>query len=137
MSALQTRITARQFFELPETNTPVQLLEGQVVISPSPTLEHQTIVGNVFLLRRQAAKERGGKAFVAPLDVFLDEENVPQPDVLWLAPDSRCTVQDKRLSGAPDLPGNLAGGCGPQAPAVALFDHLEKRRRAITEQPQP
>jgi Uma2 family endonuclease len=55
------------------------------------------------VLLKQVARERGGRVFVSPLDVHLDEINVPQPDLIYLAPDSRCVVAEKRLVGAPDL----------------------------------
>lgn len=44
-----------------------------------------------------------GETFAAPLDVHLDAENVVQPDLLWVAENSRCVVRDGRLHGAPDL----------------------------------
>jgi Uma2 family endonuclease len=34
----------------------------------------------------------------------MDAENVPQPDVLWVVPESQCVPEGtKRLRGAPDL----------------------------------
>jgi Uma2 family endonuclease len=101
--AIQTRMTAKEFLALPESNQPVELIHGEVIMSPTPTPSHQRVVGDVFFFVKQMAKAHGGQAFVAPLDVYLDEENVVQPDVLWIAPDSRCTVGDSCLNGAPDL----------------------------------
>lgn len=101
--AIKTPITAEQFFQLPETNQFIELLDGEVIMSPSPIPEHQDIVFNSGSVLKQAAKQRGGRAFIAPLDVQLDELNVPQPDAIYLAPDSRCVVEEKRLVGVPDL----------------------------------
>ncbi|MCK6577875.1 MAG: Uma2 family endonuclease [Anaerolineae bacterium] len=51
-------------------------------------------------------KAVGGKVYIAPLDVVLDDANVVQPDVLWIAPEgAHCSVDETtgRLRGAPDL----------------------------------
>jgi Uma2 family endonuclease len=37
------------------------------------------------------------------LDVYLGDDNVVQPDVMWIAPDSPCTIGEKHLDGPPDL----------------------------------
>lgn len=100
---VKTRVTADEFFQLPESNQFIELIDGEIIMSPSPVPDHQDIIGNGFVLLRQVAKERGGRVFVSPMDVYLDDTNVPQPDVIYLAPDSRCAVTDKRLVGAPDL----------------------------------
>lgn len=99
----QTRVTADEFFQLPESNQFIELIDGEIMMSPSPVPDHQDVIGNGFMLLKQAARERGGRVFVSPLDVHLDESNVPQPDIIYLAPDSRCVVAEKRLVGAPDL----------------------------------
>src|SRR5262245_37337173 len=102
--AEKIRMTAAEFLALPETNLPVQLLDGEVIQLTAPELDHQDVVGNVFVLFKQITKTLGGKAYVAPVDVVFDDHNVPQPDVMWLAPDSQCkSVGTKRLKGPPDL----------------------------------
>ncbi len=97
------RMTASEYLLLPETTQPMELLDGEVIMSPAPIPEHQTAVGNTYLLISGTVKERGGRAFFAPLDVRLDDLNVVQPDVMYLAPDTRCIVGEKYLIGAPDL----------------------------------
>ena len=99
----RTRVTADEFFELPETNQFMELIDGEIIMSPSPVPDHQDVIGNGVILLKQHAKERGGRVFISPLDVKFDEVNVPQPDIIYLAPDSRCVIEEKRLVGAPDL----------------------------------
>src|SRR5690349_10514848 len=84
---IKARMTAKEFLQLPESNLPLQLLDGEVIEMNAPTLPHQDVVGNIFVLFKLKAKELGGKAYVAPVDVYFDELNIPQPDVMWLAPD--------------------------------------------------
>lgn len=103
--AEQTRIrmTAAEFFELPESNSPTELIQGELVVSPTPIPAHQDAVGNAYALLKQIAKAIGGKAFVAPLEVYFDDDNVPQPDVMWIAPARLHVIGEKRLEGPPDL----------------------------------
>ena len=86
-------------------------------------LTHQDIVGNMFVLFKLKARELGGKAYVAPVDVYFDELNIPQPDVIWLAADTKCEMVGKqRLSGAPDLIAEVL------SPSTAHIDRKGKFR---------
>lgn len=97
----QTRLTAAEFAQLPETNLPVELIEGEVIMSPAPTSEHQIVAGELYSLLREIVA--GGRVFFAPLDVYLNENNAVQPDVFWVAPESRCVEREGRYHGPPDL----------------------------------
>lgn len=101
MADVQTRLTAAAFLALPETNLPTELLDGELIQMPSPDVRHQRGIGHLFVLLRGLVPD--GEVFVAPLDVVLDEDNVVQPDVMWVAGESRCQITDQRLIGAPDL----------------------------------
>ena len=120
---IKTRMTAKEFLQLPETNLPLQLLDGEVIEMNAPTLPHQDVVGNTFVLFKLKARELGGKAYIAPVDVYFDELNMPQPDVMWLASDSKCQmIGVERLSGAPDLIAEVL------SPTTAHIDRKKKFR---------
>jgi Uma2 family endonuclease len=97
------KMTAAQYLELPETNLPTELINGEVFRMPAPQLNHRDVVLQTALFLKQRITT--GKVYVAPVDVYLDELNVVQPDVLWIAPDNnRCvSIDGKFLRGAPDL----------------------------------
>ena len=97
-----TRISAQDYLAQPESKVPMHLLDGEVIVSPAPSTEHQLVVGNLYFLVRSLGAQ--GKTFVAPIDVYFDEQNIPQPDVLWIAPDTnRVTIERRYIKGAPDL----------------------------------
>src|SRR5712692_4527571 len=102
MAVHLTRMTAAEFLALPESTLPRELLDGEDTMSPAPSLDHQRL-----LLRLAKLVERlipNGEVFIAPVDVVLDELNVPQPDLVWVAEGSLCqSVDNKYLKGAPDL----------------------------------
>ncbi len=97
------RMTAEEFMSQPETLERVELIDGEVVMSPSPIDPHQDAVLAAAALLKQAAPH--GKTKIAPLDVYIDGINVVQPDVFWIS-DSNTTcilVDNKYWHGAPDL----------------------------------
>jgi Uma2 family endonuclease len=97
----KTRMTAAEYAQLPETNQPMELYDGELMIMPTPTPQHQILIASLSLLLSKIVRQ--GILFLSPLDVHLDELHVVQPDIMWVAPDSRCTIGEKYLLGAPDL----------------------------------
>ena len=98
----KTRVTAQEFLELAETRLPNELIDGEAVVKPTPAVTHQLLVFRAAHYLQMLVKT--GEILVAPVDVVLDEKNVLQPDVFWVAPDSQCVpVEDRYFRSAPDL----------------------------------
>ena len=80
-----------------------ELVEGELLLTPSPTPEHQDAVGEVFVPLKHFVRAHDlGHVWVAPLDTVLSEHNVYQPDVLFVSKERLDVVRD-RVWGAPDL----------------------------------
>jgi Uma2 family endonuclease len=89
--------------ELPETNQPTELWNGEIIMSPAPHPDHQEIVLNFAQrLKEFAAGAKPGKVYVSPVDVVLTQRRVVQPDVLFIAK-SRLGIVTDRIDGVPDL----------------------------------
>ena len=89
--------------ELPETNLPTELWDGELVMSPTPNPSHQTIVlGFARLLQDFVASRKAGTVFISPLDVVLSPHRVVQPDLFFISTGRSWIVSDK-VRGAPDL----------------------------------
>lgn len=95
------RVTAAEYFQQPETNKLVELLDGEIVMSPPPVPNHQLTVGRLYRLIDDL--KPNDVVFFAPIGVQFDDLNVPEPDVVWVAEDSKCIVGEKSLIGPPDL----------------------------------
>ena len=98
------QFTVADYRAMPEGPPYCQLVEGELILAPSPGSFHQDIAFNIaFLLRQHVVQHRLGKVCIAPLDVYLSETNVFQPDVLFLSNASLPLLQADGVHGAPDL----------------------------------
>ena len=81
-----------------------ELIEGELYMTPSPITNHQRISRKIeFLLEKFVTENELGEIFDAPYDVYFDDENVVQPDILFISKDRLNIIGDKNLQGAPDL----------------------------------
>lgn len=78
------KFTHRDYMQLPE-GFPAELIDGEFVREPAPTRWHQGVVLEIAI-RLQAIAGRG-RVVVSPVDVFVDDWNVLQPDVLVSRPE--------------------------------------------------
>ena len=89
--------------ELPETNLPVELWNGEIIMSPAPHPDHQRIVRNFFRKLDQLVEPRQlGEVLFSPVDVVLTPRRVVQPDVLFIEK-ARLNIVGSHVTGAPDL----------------------------------
>lgn len=96
--------TVSEYRAMPEGPPYYQLIEGDLIRAPSPNSFHQDIAFNIaYLLRQHVSKHRFGKVCIAPLDVYLSEDTVVQPDVFFLSRKNLALMQTDGVHGAPDL----------------------------------
>lgn len=97
-------ITVEDYRAMPGGPPYYQLIDGELIMSPSPNRYHQVIVGNVFdLLRGYLRHHPIGEVYLAPLDTYLSETDVVQPDVLFVSNANRHLLADDGIHGGPDL----------------------------------
>jgi Uma2 family endonuclease len=99
---------AADYWKLPE-GEPVELIKGRLVVSPSPNVLHQTIIGVLFDILRTCARTSGSKVILSPMDVILSEDTILQPDLLYIARARRHIIK-QRVEGAPDLAVEVISG---------------------------
>jgi Uma2 family endonuclease len=104
--------------------TRYQLVEGDLyLMSPAPTRFHQDIVLNLAeILRTFLRTHPIGKVYISPIDVYLDEHNVVQPDVVFVSNERQEILTDDGMHGAPDLTIEVI------SPSNAQLDKTAKRR---------
>jgi len=101
----EIKFTYEDYKNLPESETKrYELLEGELIMVPSPGSYHQQISGNLeFVLRDFVKKNNLGFIYDAPLDVVLSKENVVQPDIFFISKDRSKIIAKENIQGAPDL----------------------------------
>jgi len=80
------------------------IIAGEKIMSPSPTSTHQAIVINLTLLLQNWILRTGeGKLRLAPFDVVLSDDEVVQPDFVFVLTEHLDRLTEKNLRGIPDL----------------------------------
>lgn len=81
-----------------------ELIEGELLVTPAPSEQHQRYSGNLgFELRLFLDANPSGVLYHAPFDVILDLHNVVQPDIVLILDQHRDRIVPEGLRGAPDL----------------------------------
>jgi len=120
---LNRKLTAVDYFEMPEGPPWYQLIEGMLVSEPSPSSAHQSIGVNLtLLLGAYLRSNRLGKIFFAPLDVYLSPEDVFQPDLIYVSAGRQEIIGRGGLRAAPDLAVEIL------SPSSSLRDRTQKLR---------
>ena len=97
------RYTYEDYLKTPEDKR-YELIEGELLITPSPVPRHQRISKKIaFVLEKFVTENDLGEIFYAPCDVYLDDENVVQPDILFISKERLDIIGEKNIQGAPDL----------------------------------
>lgn len=118
------RWTAEMVRNLPDDGNRYEVVDGELLVTPSPAELHQSAVGLLFSPLDAHARSQGiGTARVSPADLELDARSMMQPDVFVTGlvegrPSRRWN------SGAP-----LLLAVEVLSPSTARSDRITKRRR--------
>jgi Uma2 family endonuclease len=117
-------LTVHDYRGMPEGPPYYQLIEGELEMSPSPNREHQLIHSNISrILYRYLEKSPLGRILSAPFDIYLDDLNVYQPDLMFILNSrKKKIIAEKGVEGAPDIIIEIL------SPRTARFDREVKRR---------
>jgi len=113
--------TFRDYEQLPE-GAPYQLIGGELTLTPSPTFDHQEVLYNLAgKLRHFVAEKQLGKAVGAPIDVYLSDHEVYQPDIIFIS-NERINIISERVRGVPDMVMEIV------SPSTGYYDLVQKKR---------
>lgn len=89
--------------ELPETNQPCELWDGEIIMAPMPSYYHQEIALRFYRALYDWVSERKlGKVMGLPIDMVLSPHRAPQPDVSFVSKE-RVHLIERVLMGPADL----------------------------------
>lgn len=73
-------------------------------MSPAPKPYHQKSVGRIYaLLDAFVAELQLGEAFLSPIDVYFDNNEAYQPDIIFISTERLDIIGEKNIQGAPDI----------------------------------
>ncbi|HUO09328.1 MAG TPA: Uma2 family endonuclease [Phycisphaerae bacterium] len=120
MSSL-TKMRSQQFLMMGEDppGLRLELVNGEIVVSPSPTSEHSDVVMNLIEILRPYVREKKLGRMLADVDTVLMEDTTRRPDLLFVSR-RRAKIVQEVVMGAPDLCIEVV------SPASATMDRVEK-----------
>lgn len=114
--------TYADYCQLPD-GAPYQLIGGRLILTPSPTTYHQMISARLEFALMDFVKEHTlGIVLHAPIDVYFNQTETYQPDIIFISQDRMNIIEPKRINGAPDLVVEIL------SPATAYYDLRHKFR---------
>jgi Uma2 family endonuclease len=80
----RTKFTREDYEQTPD-DWRGELIEGDLLVIPSPTRWHQSLIGKLYqLLLEHFGDEVRHRVLLSPSDVHIDKYNILQPDILVL-----------------------------------------------------
>jgi Uma2 family endonuclease len=99
-----------------------ELIDGELYVSPSPTVRHQLVSAALVLALGVYAREHGGRVLHAPMDVLFTHDTVIEPDVLFFTAERWAQRVDERFFDVvPDLLVEVS------SPSTRWLDLVKKR----------
>lgn len=112
--------TQKDYERLPE-GAPYQLIDGELIMTPSPIYEHQKLVLRLSRSLASFVEEKNiGEVIIAPMDVYLTETDIFQPDIIFIS-NERSHIIQERVKGVPDLIIEVL------SPSSAYYDLVQKK----------
>lgn len=87
----------------PAENSRVELIDGEMIVSPEPSIRHERIVARLAHQLLDAVRISGGEAFLGHAAVRFSNGTVVVPDLIWIAESRRGILSKQYVEGAPDL----------------------------------
>ena len=98
------QLTYEDYLVLPDDGKRHEIIEGDHSVTPAPKTKHQKVSFNLTVAIGSFVKQRDlGMVLAAPCDVILSDENVVQPDLLFVSTARAAIVTEDNIRGAPDL----------------------------------
>jgi Uma2 family endonuclease len=115
--------TYEDYAAMPDDGKRYELIWGEVVVAPSPNVEHQGVSCSLLVSIASYVNNHAlGWVFPSPLDVVLDAHNTVQPDILFVSKARETVITRENIRGAPDLVVEIS------SPSTEDRDKLVKRK---------
>lgn len=101
MATGPNRLTYEDYLHFPEGER-WEIIDGEAYLVPSPTADHQDAANQInYQILRHLKEHGGGRVFIAPFDVVLEDGDVVQPDVIFIADEDMDVLTRANVRGSP------------------------------------
>ena len=116
------RYTYEDYARLPE-GAPYQLIGGQLIMVPAPIPHHQEVSKRLeyLLYEHVELKQKLGKVYDAPIDIYFEDEETYQPDIIFISNERLQIIKEDKIEGAPDMVIEIL------SPSTAYYDLVHKK----------
>ena len=112
--------------EMPETNQPHELWDGELIMAPAPFFDHQKTVLRFYRrLDDWVSSGNLGEVIASPIDMVLSPHRAVQPDVAFIAKDRLAIIQGA-IMGPADLVAEVVSLGGRNRDRVEKRDLYEQ-----------
>lgn len=101
--AREVKTTYSDILSLGETHQRIEIFDGECVISPLPTVEHQLVAMRLGIVLSQLVDRLQSGIVLGPVDVVISPTMVLQPDLCYLSNERASLNDGKKFNGVPDL----------------------------------
>lgn len=99
----QTGLTYQDLLAFPEDDFRRELIDGELIVTAAPGGRHQDVVLELGSRLLAYTKLHGGKVYIAPRDLYLADDTVLEPDVLFIRPNNINRVEERFVRGIADI----------------------------------
>jgi Uma2 family endonuclease len=97
------RYTYSDLAAFPDDHLRREIIDGELIVTASPIVRHQISSGWIHHRLMTHAQTVGGIALAAPMDVFFADDNVVEPDLIFVRADQTDDIGDRYVRVVPDL----------------------------------
>ena len=115
------KITYADYLKIDDNNR-YEIFNGELCRVPAPSTNHQSVSRNLEFLIWNFVKQKGlGEVFYAPIDVVFDDDEVFQPDIVFIKSENLNIIRKDAIQGIPDLIVEIV------SPLSTFYDTIEKK----------
>lgn len=120
-----TKVSVTEFRKMlfnNDDNYYYEIIDGEMIRKSAPTPMHQRICRKLIVILDNFINEKkSGEIFQSPIDVYLDEYNKPQPDLVFVSNEKKAIITNDGIMGVPDLIIEII------SPTSVIRDRIEKK----------
>lgn len=76
-------VSYEEFMEIYEkSNSRMEFINGEIIVMDSPSIFHQALLGNLYVIFKEFFKGKHCRPFLAPFDVHFRKKDIKDPDVM-------------------------------------------------------